>query len=88
MSALSRAATAPIRAYQRFVSPLLPRRCRYYPTCSEYGAQAIRRFGILRGLILAGWRVLRCNPWSPGGFDPVEEQRLFRRTGGGEATQR
>ena len=69
---------APIRLYQRFVSPALPRRCKYEPTCSLYAVQAIRRFGILRGLVLAGWRLLRCNPFSHGGFDPVEAQRLFR----------
>lgn len=70
-------ATLPIRAYQVLVSPLLGQRCRYHPSCSEYAVQAIRRFGILRGLVLAGWRLLRCNPWSRGGFDPVENQRLF-----------
>ena len=59
-------------------SPLFGSRCKYYPSCSEYAAQAIRRFGILRGLVLAGWRLLRCNPWSHGGFDPVEDQRLFK----------
>ena len=69
---------APIRAYQLFISPALPRRCKYEPTCSLYAVQAIRRFGILRGLVLAGWRLLRCNPFSHGGFDPVEAQRLFR----------
>jgi putative membrane protein insertion efficiency factor len=69
---------APIRAYRRFVSPLFPRRCRYEPTCSAYAEQAIERYGILRGLILATWRVLRCNPWSHGGFDPVEDQGLFK----------
>jgi putative membrane protein insertion efficiency factor len=69
---------APIRFYMRFVSPALPRRCKYEPTCSLYAVQAIRRFGILRGLVLAAWRVLRCNPFSHGGFDPVEAQRLFR----------
>jgi uncharacterized protein len=68
----------PIRIYQKLVSPLLGTRCKYYPSCSEYAAQAITKFGILRGLVLAGWRVLRCNPWSHGGVDPVEDQRLFR----------
>jgi putative membrane protein insertion efficiency factor len=76
--ALRGLAVLPILAYQRLVSPLLGQRCRYYPTCSDYAVQAIRRFGILRGLVLAGWRLLRCNPWSRGGFDPVEDQRLFR----------
>jgi putative membrane protein insertion efficiency factor len=73
-----RIAIAPIRAYQVFISPALPRRCKYEPTCSLYAVQAIRRFGILRGLALAGWRLLRCNPFSHGGYDPVEAQRLFR----------
>ena len=70
-------ATAPIAAYRRFVSPALPPRCRYHPTCSSYAAQAIREFGILRGLMLAGWRLLRCNPLSHGGLDPIEAQTLF-----------
>jgi uncharacterized protein len=71
-------AALPIRLYQRVISPLLGERCKYYPSCSEYAAQSISRFGILRGLVLAGWRLLRCNPWSHGGFDPVENQRLFK----------
>jgi putative membrane protein insertion efficiency factor len=70
-------AVLPIRAYQS-ISRFLPQRCRYYPSCSEYAAQAIARFGILRGLVLACWRLLRCNPWSAGGVDHVEDQRLFR----------
>jgi uncharacterized protein len=68
----------PIRAYQRLLSPFIGQHCKYYPSCSEYAVQAVQRFGILRGLVLAGWRLLRCNPWSSGGFDPVEEQRLFK----------
>jgi putative membrane protein insertion efficiency factor len=72
------AATLPILLYRRLVSPLLGPRCRYYPSCSAYAVEAIRRYGILRGLVLAVWRVLRCNPWSPGGYDPIEAQRLFR----------
>jgi putative membrane protein insertion efficiency factor len=78
VTAARRAVVAPIRVYQRVISPAFPRRCKYEPTCSEYAAQAIRQFGILRGLVLAGWRLLRCNPWSHGGFDPVEQQRIFR----------
>ena len=75
MSALARRiAIAPIRVYQTVISPTLPRRCKYEPTCSMYAVQAIRRFGILRGLVLAGWRLLRCNPFSHGGFDPVPER--------------
>ncbi len=69
---------APLRAYMRFISPALPARCRYHPTCSAYAEQAILRYGILRGAILAGWRLLRCNPWSHGGYDPVEAQTLFK----------
>jgi putative membrane protein insertion efficiency factor len=77
VTALRSLAVLPIRVYQRLISPLVGSRCKYYPSCSEYAAQAIGEFGILRGLILAGWRLLRCNPWSHGGFDPVEEQQLF-----------
>jgi putative membrane protein insertion efficiency factor len=76
---MRRVVLAPIVAYQRVVSPALGRRCKYEPTCSAYAVRAIREFGILRGLVLAAWRVLRCNPFSHGGFDPVEAQRLFVR---------
>ena len=69
---------APIRAYQRFISPAFAPRCRYYPTCSEYAVQSIRELGPVRGSILAGWRVLRCNPFSHGGHDPVSAQKVFR----------
>ena len=78
MMMLRRIVILPIRAWQLLLSPLFGPRCRYYPSCSEYAVQAIGRYGILRGLVLAGWRLLRCNPWSPGGVDPVEEQRLFK----------
>ncbi len=71
-------AVAPIAIYRRVISPGLPRRCRYEPTCSRYAARAIGEYGILRGLVLAAWRLLRCNPWSRGGFDPVRAQRVFR----------
>jgi putative membrane protein insertion efficiency factor len=77
VSLAGRVAIAPIAFYQRVISPALPRRCKYEPTCSRYATQAIREFGILRGLALAGWRLLRCNPFSHGGYDPVEAQRLF-----------
>ena len=78
MTALRKLFVLPIRAYQVLLSPALGNTCKYYPSCSEYAAQAIQRFGILRGLVLAVWRLLRCNPWSHGGYDPVEEQRLFK----------
>jgi uncharacterized protein len=74
---IRRAVTAPIRVYQRFLSPALAPRCKYEPSCSRYAEQAIERYGILRGSVLAAWRLLRCNPWSHGGYDPVEHQRLF-----------
>lgn len=77
MRPLRHVAIAPIRLYQLTISPLLGPRCKYEPSCSHYAAQAVREYGILRGLILAGWRLLRCNPWSYGGYDPVHEQRLF-----------
>jgi putative membrane protein insertion efficiency factor len=78
VTAIRSLAAAPIRLYQRAVSPALPRRCKYYPTCSEYAVAAIRRYGVLRGVVLAAWRLLRCNPWSHGGVDFVEDQKLFR----------
>jgi uncharacterized protein len=71
--------TAPIRLYQRFISPLLPRRCKYEPTCSAYAVEAVRSFGAARGSVLAVWRLLRCNPFSDGGHDPVSSQQVFRR---------
>jgi uncharacterized protein len=71
-------AVAPLRFYQRAISPGLPRRCKYHPSCSRYAVDAVRRYGILRGTVLAAWRVLRCNPWSHGGVDFVQDQKLFR----------
>ncbi len=69
---------APIRLYQRFISPALPRRCKYEPTCSAYAAEAIRELGAARGLVLAAWRLARCNPFSHGGYDPVEARTIFK----------
>jgi len=68
----------PISAYSRWISPGLPRRCRYEPTCSAYATESIRRHGAWRGILLAGWRLLRCNPFSNGGFDPVPERFTLR----------
>ena len=76
---LRRTTLFPLRAYQRAISPALPRRCKYHPTCSAYAVQAIESYGILRGAVLAGWRLLRCNPFSRGGYDPVSAQTLFKR---------
>ena len=77
---LSAVLIAPIRLYQRWISPALGPRCRYYPTCSNYAVQAIHELGPIRGLILAAWRLLRCNPFSHGGFDELSDRRLFRNT--------
>ena len=66
-----------VRAYQRLVSPVFPASCKYHPSCSQYAVDALRRYGFFKGLVLAGWRLLRCNPWSHGGVDYVEDQRLF-----------
>jgi uncharacterized protein len=67
-----------IALYGRFISPALPRRCKYEPTCSAYAAQAVRELGLLRGALVAAWRLLRCNPFSHGGYDPLEARTLFR----------
>ncbi|HEY3552277.1 MAG TPA: membrane protein insertion efficiency factor YidD [Solirubrobacterales bacterium] len=75
---MKRLLLSPIAAYQRWVSPSLPRRCRYEPTCSAYASEAIERFGAIRGSVLAAWRLLRCNPLSHGGFDPVRERFSLR----------
>lgn len=61
----------PIRFYQKFISPLTPPSCRFTPTCSQYAIEAIRKHGPFKGLALAVWRILRCNPWGGSGYDPV-----------------
>ena len=63
--------------YRWLVSPLTGNRCKYHPSCSQYAIDALRRYGLVRGSVLAGWRLLRCNPWSHGGVDHAEDQRLF-----------
>jgi putative membrane protein insertion efficiency factor len=78
VSALRGVVLGPVRLYRRWLSPALPARCKYHPTCSQYAVEAIRRYGVLRGVVLAAWRLLRCNPWSHGGVDFVEDQKLFR----------
>lgn len=67
-----------IKFYRKCISPLFPAKCKYYPTCSAYALTAFRRFGFIRGFLLAGWRILRCNPWSLGGIDPVPEKFTFK----------
>jgi uncharacterized protein len=66
-----------IRGYQTLISPALRRSCKYYPSCSHYAVDALNQYGVFRGMVLAGWRLLRCNPFSYGGYDPVERQTLF-----------
>jgi len=66
-----------VYVYRWTVSPLLGNRCKYYPSCSQYALDALREYGFLKGSILAGWRLLRCNPWSHGGVDHAHDQRLF-----------
>ncbi len=61
-----------VRCYQACLSPLIPPCCRFEPTCSNYAIEAFRKKGFLRGALLTAWRILRCNPWSKGGYDPVE----------------
>jgi hypothetical protein len=76
---MNRLAFIPIRLYQLLVSPLLGRRCKYHPSCSQYALDAFEEFGLVRGAVLAGWRLLRCNPWSHGGVDYARQQTLFKR---------
>lgn len=64
-----------VRFYQKGISPLKPPCCKYIPTCSQYAVEALERFGALKGTALAVWRILRCNPFSRGGYDPVPEKK-------------
>jgi putative membrane protein insertion efficiency factor len=72
---MSRVLVVVIRAYQYFISPMLGARCKYYPSCSAYTLEAIKVHGPLKGVGLGAWRILRCNPFSNGGFDPVPPRR-------------
>jgi len=83
---VTRAAVGLVRLYQLAVSPLLPAgTCRFHPTCSQYAIDALRAHGLLRGTVLAAWRLLRCNPWNAGGVDHAADQTLFRTAGAGRA---
>ncbi len=68
---IGRSLVALIRLYKRFLSPLLPSSCRFTPSCSRYTVEAIQKHGALRGTLLGAWRILRCNPFGKGGYDPV-----------------
>jgi len=69
----------PVRFYQYFISPLLTRSCRHYPTCSEYAIEALKIHGVIKGSLLAIWRILRCNPWGTSGYDPVPPKALKKQ---------
>ena len=60
-----------IKFYRKYISPMKRTKCPYTPTCSEYGLEAVERYGVIRGGSLAVWRIIRCNPFSKGGYDPV-----------------
>lgn len=65
-----------LRAYKRLISPMLPPSCKYTPTCSEYAMEAVECYGVVRGGLLSAWRLLRCNPFAKGGYDPVPVGRI------------
>ncbi len=74
---MKRFLTALVKVYQSAVSPFLGRRCRFYPSCSQYMIEAIEKKGSFRGLVLGIWRILRCNPWNKNfGYDPVDKEKL------------
>jgi uncharacterized protein len=75
---IQRALVGLIAGYRYLISPWLGNRCRFYPSCSEYAEQAILERGIVRGLLLSVWRLLRCHPWHPGGYDPVNQKSIMK----------
>lgn len=79
---------APVRMYRRFISPALAPRCRYYPTCSTYAVGAIETHGLVKGLVLASARLLRCNPFSHGGVNPLPPKGSWRATINPDGTAR
>ncbi|GLZ37386.1 hypothetical protein Acsp05_10110 [Actinokineospora sp. NBRC 105648] len=78
---LARLLLLPVRGYRRWVSPLLPPACRFYPSCSAYAAEALTVHGAARGSWLAVRRLLRCGPWHPGGLDPVPPRKTEKASG-------
>ncbi len=72
---MRRAAIFLVRCYQVLISPFLPPTCRFEPTCSQYAIEALRKKGLVKGLLLTAWRILRCNPFCRGGYDPVEPEK-------------
>lgn len=79
MNPLAKLLTYPIRFYRRHISPHKPPCCIYIPTCSQYALDALAEWGAVRGLLLTAWRILRCNPFAKGGYDPVPINKRKRR---------
>jgi len=77
-----------VRLYRSTLGLLFAGRCKYHPTCSQYAIDALQEFGVVRGVTLSAWRLVRCNPWSHGGVDHAHDQRLFRRPGSNETGAR
>ena len=77
---MKRILLALLRFYKRYISPLLPDACIYTPTCSEYAMEAIQKHGVIKGTGLAIWRILRCNPFMKGGYDPVPEPKKHKES--------
>ncbi len=77
---MKRILLALLRFYKRYISPLLPDACIYTPTCSEYAMEAIQKHGVIKGTGLAIWRILRCNPFAKGGYDPVPEPKKHKES--------
>ena len=77
---MKRILLAMLRFYKRSISPLLPNACRFTPTCSEYAMEAIQKHGVIKGTGLAVWRILRCNPFAKGGYDPVPEPKKHKES--------
>ena len=79
MNVIKKLVLFPVYFYRKYISPLSPPCCRFTPTCSQYCIDAVNEWGVVRGLGLALWRVLRCNPWSAGGYDPVPKNPKRRK---------
>lgn len=76
-----------VKAYRKVISPLLPNSCRFTPTCSEYALEALQRHGAIKGSLLTAYRILRCNPFCRGGYDPVPERFTFKRVSSDDKEQ-
>ena len=77
-----------VRGYKKFISPGLPSSCRYYPSCSTYAVQSLQRHGVFKGLVLASWRILKCNPFTEGGVNPIPEKGKWRSAVGPDGEPR